>query len=214
MENLLTIMRRLRGPQGCPWDQKQTHETLRQYMLEEAYEAVDALSENDTLHIVEELGDVLLQIAFHTVIAEETARFSYPNIEKTIVDKLIRRHPHIFGDVNVADADEVVKNWQAIKAQEKAVREKAAGEQGGKPVLSASNGGAGEKFPRHLPALMLAAEVSKKQKWLPESSSQIDSSESLGDALLALVNKARELGLNPEIALRDAVDRRLNHEST
>ncbi len=192
-------MRRLRGPGGCPWDQKQTHLTLRQYLLEEAYEAVDAISSEQTEHMVEELGDVLLQIAFHTVIAEETSRFSYSDIEQAIVDKLIRRHPHVFGDVSVADVDEVVTNWQEIKKQEK-----AAGQQG-----SRAAGEMAEGIPRHLPALMLATEVGKKHKWVSESSERL-TSENVGEALLELVARARQSGVDPEIALRDAVDRRLN----
>ena len=191
MDKLLTTMRRLRGPGGCPWDQEQTHLMLRQYLLEEAYEAVDAISSDQTEHMVEELGDVLLQIAFHTVIAEETLRFSYSDIEQAIVDKLIRRHPHVFGDVSVANAEEVVTNWQEIKRQEKGESGKEKGD-----------------VPRHLPALMLASEVGKKQKWVAETS-EVITSENVGDAFLALVNMARQNGVNPEIALRDAVDRRV-----
>jgi XTP/dITP diphosphohydrolase len=218
MNNLLAIMRRLRGPGGCPWDQKQTHQSLRPYMLEEAYEAVDAISSDDTEHMVEELGDVLLQIAFHSVIAEETARFSYGDIEQSIIDKLIRRHPHVFGDVTVKDADEVVSNWQAIKEREKG---KTEGEKGRRLVLSlvypeefeGSNEGEKDRVHRHLPALMLALETSKKYQWSSENAIEATSSEGLGEELLSLVNRAKELGINPEIALREAVDRRVEHES-
>ena len=122
MNELLTIMRRLRGPGGCPWDQKQTHESLRPYLLEEAAEAVDALATNDPQHVADELGDVLLQVAFHAVVAEEAKTFSYDDIEQAIVQKLIRRHPHVFGEVQVSGADEVVANWQAIKEKEKGGR--------------------------------------------------------------------------------------------
>jgi XTP/dITP diphosphohydrolase len=192
METLLATMRRLRGPGGCPWDQEQTHLSLRQYLLEEAYEAVDAITSNNSTDIVEELGDVLLQVAFHSVIAEETACFSYADIETAIVNKLIRRHPHVFGDVQVKNADDVVTNWQAIKAQEKASVQQS--EQ--------------EEMPRSLPALILALEVSKKKKWVANSAEPV-TSEAIGEALLELVNQARQQGIHPEIALRDAIDRRL-----
>jgi XTP/dITP diphosphohydrolase len=199
MDKLLSTMRRLRGPGGCPWDQEQTHQSLRQYLLEESYEAIDALSRDDTADIVEELGDVLLQIAFHTVIAEETKRFAYEDIETSIVDKLIRRHPHVFGDVSVSSADEVVSNWQEIKRQEA----------GGRLALSGVEGREeGGEVTRYLPALMLASEVGKKQKWVVENTETM-TSESVGEALLELVNRARQNGINPEMALREAVDRRV-----
>lgn len=191
MDRLLATMRRLRGPGGCPWDQKQTHLTLRQYLLEEAYEAVDAITRDHTADMVEELGDVLLQIAFHTVIAEETSRFFYEDIETAIVDKLIRRHPHVFGDVQLGSAEEVVVNWQAIKAKEKADLDLPA-----------------DDIPNHLPALMLATEVSKQKNWMTEDF-DIEATQDIGEALLKLVNQAREQGINPEIALRDAVARRI-----
>ena len=115
MQELLSIMRRLRGPGGCPWDQEQTHESLRPYLLEEAAEAVDAITAGTTVDLAGELGDVLLQVAFHSVIAEETGAFTYADVERYIVEKLVRRHPHVFGDATVADSREVVSTWQAIK---------------------------------------------------------------------------------------------------
>lgn len=118
MERLLEVMRRLRGPGGCPWDKEQTHLSLRPYMLEEAAEAVDAMTAGDMPHLAEELGDVLLQVAFHSVIAEEAGSFTYPQVERLIVDKLIRRHPHVFGDMQADTPEQVAANWQAIKAKE------------------------------------------------------------------------------------------------
>ncbi|CAN5669655.1 hypothetical protein BH23DEI1_BH23DEI1_24270 [soil metagenome] len=120
MQELLEIMRTLRAPDGCPWDREQTHESLRPYLLEEAAEAVDALASGDPLTMADELGDVLLQVAFHAVIAEEAGTFAYDDVERAIVEKLRRRHPHVFADVRVADAAHVVRNWQAIKAEERA----------------------------------------------------------------------------------------------
>jgi XTP/dITP diphosphohydrolase len=194
MNELLTIMRRLRSPGGCPWDQKQTHESLRPYLLEEASEAVDALATKDFSHIAEELGDVLLQVAFHSVIAEETGTFRYEDIERSIVQKLIRRHPHVFGEVQVSGADEVVTNWQAIKAREKGK------EEGGKEVSQS------------LPALMRAYELGKKLEWEPLplqlEQEKTPTSESIGELLLAVVDYARGHKINPELALRDAANRR------
>lgn len=205
MNDLLNIMRTLRAPDGCPWDQKQTHDSLRPYLLEEAYEAVDAISSGDTEHIVEELGDVLLQIAFHTVIAEETERFSYDMIEKSIVDKLIRRHPHVFKDTNVADADEVVTNWHAIKAKEKE----------GKEVVPLA-----EQVPSGMPSMMRAMELGKKLEWSKTDETQLSESfddalqnKDVGQMLLAVVDYARSQKVQPEIALRDSLVERLESQN-
>lgn len=202
MKTLLDIMRTLRAPGGCPWDQKQTHASLRPYLLEEAAEAVDAITSGDPDAMADELGDVLLQVAFHAVIGEEEGRFSYRDIETAIVDKLVRRHPHVFGETEVADADEVVANWQAIKAAEKS---------SGQDVSPA------EKVSRSLPALLRAYELSETLGW--ESSARTldeldegaadtddDARKRVGEMLLAVVDEARRLGVNPEIALREAAD--------
>ncbi|MDL2343237.1 MazG nucleotide pyrophosphohydrolase domain-containing protein, partial [Deinococcus sp. MIMF12] len=125
MQELLTTLRRLRAPDGCPWDREQTHDSLRPYLLEEAAEAVDAVAEGPQA-LAAELGDVLLQVAFHSVIAEEAGAFGYADVERGIVEKLVRRHPHVFGDVQVADSGEVVANWQAIKAAERGGRPRRA----------------------------------------------------------------------------------------
>jgi XTP/dITP diphosphohydrolase len=197
MNELLTTMRRLRGPDGCPWDKEQTHESLRPYLLEEAAEAVDAIASKNYSHMAEELGDILLQVAFHTVIAEETNSFSYEDVEQSIVQKLIRRHPHVFGDVKVRDADEVTANWLAIKEKEKG--SKGAREQG-------------SGVPQSLPALMLAYELGKKLEW-PASALKLETeepatSENIGELLLAVVDYARGQKINPELALRDAANKR------
>ncbi|ADI15144.1 MazG family protein [Truepera radiovictrix] len=195
MQRLLETMRRLRAPDGCPWDREQTHETLRPYLLEEAAEAVDALSSGDAGAMAEELGDVLLQVAFHAVIAEEAGRFSYEDIEGGIVEKLERRHPHVFGDVRVSGAEQVVRNWQAIKAAEKETGETSPA----------------ERVPRSLSALMRAAELGRKLGWEAGSKeavvSALDAGE-VGALLLAVVDYARAQGVNPELALREAADAR------
>lgn len=193
MEKLLTIMRRLRAPDGCPWDQKQTHESLRPYLLEEAAEAVDAVGTPD---LPDELGDVLLQVAFHSVIAEESGAFAYEDVETSIVEKLVRRHPHVFADTEVADADEVVTNWNAIKAQEK--------------------GGAEEKsVPSGLPALMRGAELAKMHAWQSDERAVRRGYEdleptvqSIGALLAELTIYAQSHGVNPELALRDELKKR------
>lgn len=199
MDKLLETMRRLRAPDGCPWDREQTHESLRPYLLEEAAEAVDALSSGDPRTMADELGDVLLQVAFHAVVAEEAGTFSYDTIETSIVEKLERRHPHIFGDVVVADADEVKRNWDAIKRAER----------GGEEPPPA------ERVPRSLPALLRAYELGKKLEWeagrregvLAALETPPDEA-SIGALLLSVVDYARAAGVNPELALRRAADAR------
>ncbi|MEX2536165.1 MAG: MazG family protein [Trueperaceae bacterium] len=196
MQKLLEIMRQLRAPEGCPWDRKQTHLTLRRYLLEEAAEAVDAISSGDLEAVTDELGDVLLQVAFHAVIGEEEGAFAYGDIEEAIVAKLIRRHPHIFGDTDVVDADEVVANWQAIKADERRAKGEA------EPQSAAA------KVPRSLPGLMRAAEVGKAVGWgVPESLPHLEQThEGIGRHLLAVAQMARHHGVDPELALREAID--------
>ncbi|AZI43485.1 MazG family protein [Deinococcus psychrotolerans] len=207
MNELLSTMRRLRGPGGCPWDQEQTHQTLRPYLLEEAAEAADAISAGDMTELPAELGDVLLQVAFHSVIAEEAGTFSYRDVEQRIVDKLVRRHPHVFGEVQVAGSDEVIRNWQNIKAQER----------GGKPRKAA------DQIPRALGALAREAQAQKLSQASASSTSAIDEAlqqvacdeQSAGQVLAAVVAWARAGGINPEIALRahtDATLRQLDAE--
>lgn len=196
MERLLHTMRRLRGPAGCPWDQAQTHETLRRHLLEEAAEAVDAIEGGDVGEMADELGDVLLQVAFHAVIGEEAGTFGYEAIEGAIVDKLVRRHPHVFGDTTVADADEVVRNWQAIKTLER----------GGAPVDAAG------RVARSLPALRRAADLGAALGWRTdpallrrELADVAADPDAIGPALVALAQAAADAGLDPELLLRDHV---------
>lgn len=200
MDKLLATMRRLRAPDGCPWDREQTHESLRPYLLEEAAEAVDALSSGDPATMADELGDVLLQVAFHAVVAEEAGTFSYTDIEASIVAKLERRHPHIFGDLKVADAAEVKRNWDAIKRAER----------GGQEPSPA------ERVPRGLSALMRAYELGRKLEWdvagregvVAALEAPQPDEASIGALLLAVVDYARAAGVNPELALRQAADAR------
>lgn len=199
MDRLLATMRRLRAPGGCPWDQQQTHLSLRPYLLEEAAEAVDAMTSGDAAHLAEELGDVLLQVAFHAVIGEEAGTFGYAEVEAAIVEKLVRRHPHVFGDVDVADADEVLRNWQAIKAAERGGAARAAS----------------ERVPRSLPALRRASDLAAALDWRVDPAlgrrtlgDVTGDPEALAPALLALAQAAADAGHDPELLLRAHVDAR------
>ena len=195
MQELLAIMRRLRAPDGCPWDREQSHESLRPYLLEEAAEAVDAISQGHLHELPGELGDVLLQVAFHSVIAEEAGTFGYADIERSIVDKLIRRHPHVFGEVAVSGSSEVVSNWQAIKLQEQ--------------------GGQQRPLSKQIPAALGAlAREAQAQKLLPDRQDTLQSAVrtalegvtpdevGIGRLLAAVVAFAREHRVDPEVALR------------
>ncbi len=191
MERLLKVMRRLRGPGGCPWDRKQTHRSLVPYLLEEAAEAADAILAGDPEAMKEELGDVLLQVAFHSVIAEEEGRFSYPDVEAAIVEKLVRRHPHVFGDARVRDANEVLRNWEKLKAAE------GRGEKG--PC---------EEVPASLGALLRAARVEEKVGYPEGSEARVAEALRTGDLkklFLEAVALARARGEDPEALLREAV---------
>ncbi|NNV04755.1 MazG family protein, partial [Brevibacillus sp. MCWH] len=116
---LRRVIATLRGPNGCPWDRKQTHESLKKYLLEETYELLDAIDRQDDENMIEELGDVLLQVMLHAQIGEDEGMFSIDDVIRAITEKMVRRHPHVFGDVHVDHAEEVVRNWQAIKQEEK-----------------------------------------------------------------------------------------------
>ncbi|MCP2013440.1 XTP/dITP diphosphohydrolase [Deinococcus sp. HSC-46F16] len=200
MQELLTTLRRLRAPDGCPWDREQTHESLRPYLLEEAAEAVDAVTEGPEA-LAAELGDVLLQVAFHSVIAEEAGTFGYADVERGIVEKLVRRHPHVFGDVQVADAGEVVVNWQAIKAAER----------GGQPRRAA------DRVPTALGALARETAAQKLAGTAKGGRGGVraalenapDSAEGVAGVLAAAVAWARSLGVDAEVALREHTQARL-----
>jgi XTP/dITP diphosphohydrolase len=183
--DLVTVMDRLRNE--CPWDQEQTHRSLAKYLLEEAYETLEAIETGDHAHLQEELGDLLLQVYFHARIAAETAPedggFSIDDVAGGIVDKLVYRHPHVFAGLEVSGADEVNANWETLKAAEKK-RES--------PL---------EGIPLALPALSLADKVLGRMDVGPPGGVE------LGDRLLALVVEARAQGVDPEQALRDAVRR-------
>jgi len=191
VERLLSVMRRLRAPDGCPWDRKQTHKSLVPYLLEEAAEAADAILSDDREATVEELGDVLLQVAFHAVIAEEEGGWRYDDVEEAIVTKLIHRHPHVFGEAQVESADEVLANWERLKAAEGKVRDRPC-----------------DGVPASLGALARAYEVEKALGYPEGSQARVAEAVASGDlkrVLLEVVAWARAQGQNPEALLREAV---------
>src|SRR6266576_6043494 len=151
LNNLLKVMARLRSPTGCPWDREQDHMSLRFHAVEEVYELMDAIEAGDDPEMVEELGDLLLQVVFHCQLARERGAFSFENVARHITDKLVRRHPHVFGKLKVKDVDEVWANWEKIKHAEK------HGTRHARP--SALDG-----IPKHLPALLRAEKLMKKAR--------------------------------------------------
>jgi tetrapyrrole methylase family protein/MazG family protein len=202
---LQEVLAHLRAPEGCPWDREQTHESLRANLLEETYEVLDALDRGDTDSLREELGDLLMQIVFHTQIAAEEAEFRVADVARGIVTKLWRRHPHVFGDVTVDGVGDVLRNWEAIKADER--KEKP----GNHSLLSG--------IPQGLPALAQAqAYLSRAERvgqsqpdsleavreLLPSLESSPKPEEPLGQLLLLVANWARRRGLDAESALRAA----------
>jgi MazG family protein len=215
LERLLEIMRRLRGPGGCPWDQKQSSDSIKMYAIEEAYEVVEAIESGSVSALEEELGDLLLQVVFHAQMQSEAGRFDFEDVARGISEKLVRRHPHVFGNKAVSGSDEVLTNWDAITRQEKAAKGEAA------EVASILEG-----VPRALPALQRAHEVQKRAArsgfdWAAaedvlakleeeivevreaiESGDQDALKEELGDLLFSGVNVCRFLGFNAEDLLR------------
>lgn len=213
LDPLMRVVERLRAPGGCPWDREQTHQSLRPFVLEEAFEVAEALDLKDLDKLQEELGDLLLQVALHAAIAQELSEFRLADVVEGITAKLIRRHPHVFGDVTVSGTEEVLRNWEIIKGQEK----RNSGQEEPKSALAG--------VPVDLPALMRAHKLQKKASrvgfdwpdfhgsWekvkeemgeLEEAYTSGDSGrirDELGDLLFAVVNAARFLGAEPEAAL-------------
>jgi MazG family protein len=199
LSGLVAVMARLRSDDGCPWDREQTHESLKIHLLEEAYEVIDAIDRGETgAEFEEELGDVLLQVAFHSRLAEQEDRFDIGGVADRIVTKLLHRHPHVFGETTVADAHEVVRNWEQIKTVEKERTDPFEG------------------IPTTLPALLTAYKVQKRAARLGfeaddsealERLAQAAAAGDVGDALFWLVAVARRAGVDPEGALRASVEK-------
>src|SRR6201987_788964 len=153
-ERLVALMSRLRSPSGCPWDREQTHETLRTYLIEEAYEVLDAMKSGDDAKFANEMGDLLLQVVFHSQIAAEEARFTVADVIREVHEKMVRRHPHVFGEKRAKDAAEVLRNWEQIKAQERRASGEEKKEQEGKSLL--------DGVPRTLPATLEGLQLTRK----------------------------------------------------
>lgn len=219
LERLRTIMAQLRSPEGCPWDREQSHQTLRGNLLEEAYETVAAIEAGDDANLCEELGDLLLQVVFHSQLASEEGRWTLDDVATGITEKLIRRHPHVFAQENAATSGAVLTRWEEIKRQEKA----AAGKEAHPSALG--------EFPAGLPSLMAAEKVQKRAgkvgfDWegpepvlekvreelaeVERAHAQRDQAQledELGDLLFSVVNLARHLKVEPEVALRRATEK-------
>jgi MazG family protein len=191
-------MASLRSPQGCPWDREQNHMTLRTHAVEEVYELMDAIESGDDQETAEELGDLLLQVVFHCQLARERGAFDFDQVAQRITDKLLRRHPHVFGDVKVKNVDEVWANWEQIKHAEK------HGTKHARP--SALDG-----IPKHLPALARAEKLVKKArkaKLLDAPKSAAPTRRQLAEQLFALAARAQAQGWSAEELLRAEVQRR------
>jgi MazG family protein len=231
---LVEVQKRLLGPGGCPWDREQTHDTLRPYLIEEAYEVLDALDSGDPGHIAEELGDLLLQVVFHAQLGAKAGRFDIADVIEQIHSKMVRRHPHVFGEVKADTAAQVLRNWDALKAAEK---QAARGGKADQAAPSALDG-----VPRTLPALLEGYQLSRKASkvgfdWpaaidiiekLAEEIAELKhvlapgngvaengarnaaaalrerQEDEFGDILFSCVNLGRFLRLDPEIALKKA----------
>lgn len=225
-ERLVEVMARLRAPDGCPWDREQTHTTLKPYLIEEAYEVLQAIDDNDDEELKAELGDILLQVVFHSQIATETGRFAVDDVIQTLCAKLIRRHPHVFGETEVSGTHEVLQNWESIKAQEKAAKAEANGTtvETSKPASFLDN--VSPKMPPLIEARQLTERAAyvkfdweRPEDCLDKLHEEVDElkaelaaptlnhlaiADEVGDLLFVAVNIARLLKVDPDSALKNA----------
>ena len=199
INDLLEIMRLLRAPGGCPWDAQQTHMSIRKNLIEETYEVIEAIDKDDKELMTEELGDLLMQVVFHSQMEQEAGNFDFGDVTDGVCKKLIERHPHVFGEVEVSGVGDVLNNWDAIKRRSKGQKK------GSEPMLS---------IPRELPALMRATKIQQKvleeAKELSEAIESGDKehiSEELGDLLFSAVNVSRFVKCDAEEALTAASDK-------
>jgi MazG family protein len=230
-EKLVALQARLRGPDGCPWDREQSHESLRKFLIEETYEVLDAMDSGDPRKFSGELGDLLLQVVFHSILAEESGGFTMSDVIESVHTKMVRRHPHVFGSAKAGTSAAVLKSWEQIKAEERGAEGKVS-----KSVSTAPDSILGG-VPRSLPAVLEAYQLTRRAShvgfdWeslagifekLDEERREIESTlksaapeniktkapdphleEEVGDLLFVGVNIARFLGVDPEIALRSA----------
>ena len=212
----VAVMDRLRSPGGCPWDAEQTHASLRRYLIEEAHEAVEAISSGDRTHMVEELGDVLLQVLFHARIGQEDeqAPFDIDDVAGGLVEKLQRRHPHVFADAGASTPAEVEAQWERIKAEEKAAKRAGGAEAGdlaGRALTRPARPAVLDGIPATLPSILVAEKVLSRLErrgvdTLAETTQAARDEQDLGAQLLAVIARAREAGQDPEDLLRSAVE--------
>jgi MazG family protein len=216
--DLVRTETRLRGPGGCPWDAEQTHASLARNLVEEAYETLDAIDEGDPVHLREELGDLLLQVVFHAQIAEDAGDFDVDAVARGIVEKLVRRHPHVFGDTRADTADEVKRNWDRIKRDEEGRTDPLAGIPRGLPALQLATKlqkrAADEGFtwttadgPSVAPDAGAVAKVREELDELLAATTPDERAAEVGDLLFAVVALARLVRVEPEAALRHAARR-------
>jgi tetrapyrrole methylase family protein / MazG family protein len=219
---LMALQRRLRAPDGCPWDREQSHSTLRKFLIEETYETLDAMDSGDIREFASELGDLLLQIVFHSILAEESRSFTAADVIESVHTKMVRRHPHVFANASAKTSADVLKKWEQLKSAERA----AAGNSSPEP---AQNESLLSGIPRSLPAVLEAYQLTRRAShvgfdWdslagifdkLSEEQKEIAAAqqqsqplsrleEEVGDLLFSAVNIARFLGVDPEIALKKA----------
>jgi len=228
IDRILDIMRTLRAPEGgCPWDREQTFATIAPYTIEEAYEVADAIERNDPNDLKDELGDLLFQVVFHSQMAREQGLFDFDDVATAISDKIVRRHPHVFGDGQAGDSAEQTRNWEAIKAEERA---RKAGDKPlsvldgvslGMPALNRAvklqkrAARVGFDWDRAVEVLdKIEEEVAELRAEIEEGAEQFRLEDELGDMLFAISNLARHLKIDPEAALRRAnakFERRFRH---
>jgi len=221
-EKLVAVQARLRAPRGCPWDREQTHGTLRTYLLEEAYEVLEALDTGDDKKFAEEMGDLLLQVVFHSQIASEESRFTVGDVIREIHDKMIRRHPHVFGETRARNSAEVLRNWEQIKADERRLNK------GERKIRDIEAPSLLDGVSRALPATLEGFQLTRKAArigfdWedakgviakMQEETKELETAlqaenqqkveEEMGDLLFAAINLSRFLHIDPEIALKKA----------
>ena len=225
-EKLAAVQARLRAPDGCPWDREQTHASLRTYLIEEAYEVLEALESGDDGKFAEEMGDLLLQIVFHSQIAKEEGRFTVSDVIREVHDKMVRRHPHVFGEKRAKDSAEVLKNWEQIKKEERIAAGKKDGDGAAKKEEKPASllDGVSKALPATLEGLHLTRRaarigfdwdsvegvIDKMKEETGELREAVGAKdpelveEEMGDLLFAAVNVARFLHVDPEIALKKA----------
>ena len=223
-EKLVAVQARLRAPKGCPWDREQTHQSLRTYLLEEVYEVLEALDSGNDPKFAEEMGDLLLQIVFHSQIAREEGRFTVSDVIREIHDKMIRRHPHVFGETRAKDSKEVLRNWEQIKAAERDSNRGGTAAGKGRAAAPSLLDGVSRALPATLEGFQLtrraarigfdwdnaSSVIAKMREEANELEAALKGKEStkveeeLGDLLFAAVNVARFLHVDPEIALKNA----------